>query len=316
MSEICILTNQQITRRDFGRRIVGGFLVATGLATITPQSAKEAEATDSCSNPVTDGRPAPFCTVPFGADLRARSRFSRFYYIDQDGTPRYSLMDRDVMGVPDALLVIEALEPINSSDFLKLDLHSRRVEDGRVSYLDTKSAQRRFVGRWDVMRVPHDGGTGLALSTDGSDTLEWRLNPGGVADKIWGPILTQEKIERSGHKCNDTTHCGWNCVQWIVVNRLKAGANVNGLSVIPSNLIHVEIDANKQPVIDPTTGKTKISSLVDYVYYWDLSKDEKIRRDHNYINTPVTEGDPLWVKEGLSFKNVDRPSIIVPYNNN
>lgn len=302
-----IYESELLSRRTVLKRTAGtaaGLYVAHKLGIsidITP-----AEASQPCPPLPTDGRPAPFCVVPDNTDLRAASKFSRYYFIDNDGTPRYTAGDTDVMGVPNAQLLIESLEHIGSSDFLHLDLSSRTIENiggvEKVSYFDRQSKQRRYIGRWDVMRVPADGGVGIALASNSSDTLNWKLFQGQRADKVWGPILTEAKVNR--HVCNNSRDCGWNCVQWVVISRLKAGANVTGLKTVGNDLIHRDL------------SNGSISSIVDYVYFWDLNQGEKVLVDHSYINTPVKEGDNIWQAEKLQFKPVVRPSRIVPYNNN
>lgn len=254
----------------------------------------------SCPPLPTDGKPAECTTVGEGQNLIGRTKISRYYFVDTNKDNNYDPGDRDIMGVPNARLLIETLKPIGSSDFVQPDFESRTIQDATVYYLDKKNKIMRPVQSTKILTVPKDGGIGLALDNSGNDTSEWRLSTGSTVDKIWGPLDPQAKRRIESESCRPDIQCDWNCVQWILISRLMANADItrSPIHLLPNNVIH-RLDG-------------KISSIADFVYYWDTNTQTVIT-DHSYINSPVVPGSEVWKKEELTEKYIERPQYIRPY---
>jgi len=254
----------------------------------------------------TDGRPAECTTVGAELSLVGKSRFSRYYFIDTNGDLTYDPADKDIMGVPNARLLIETLTPTGSSDFVQPEFGNSFVENSRTSingvvhYYDKKNKSMRPVQKATVLTVPSDGGIGLALESNSNDTLEWRLSPGNTVDKIWGSLDPQASRRPESIACRPEVQCDWNCIQWIIISRLMANADLSRspIHLLPNDVIH-RLD-----------GKT--SSIADFIYYWDTNTQTVIT-DHSYINSPVIRGSEVWKKEELTEKYVQRPQFIRAY---
>ncbi len=260
-----------------------GFFVGTAL--LIPGIV---DAQSLCPPLSTDGNPAECTTVGNDYDLVARSRFSRYYFVDSNKNGIYDHDDRDIMGVPNARLLIETLKPLGSSDFVQPDFNSRTLVNGIVHYYDQKNRIMRPVQSSVILRVPEDGGIGLAVDAQGNDTLNWYLRSGDTVDKVWGPVSPHAGIKNEAESCKADIACDWNCVQWVLISRLMAN----------SDSIH------------QLNGK--VSSIIDFVYYWN-KKNQSPVTDHSYINSPVVPGSDTWLKEELTEKYVERPVFIRPY---
>lgn len=281
-----------------------GIAVASDLRTQRIAEAVSSAAADACPPLPTDGRPAPFCFVPEGTDLVASSRYQRAYFLAASNNEAYDATKKLIQGVPNGQLIVERLKATGVSDFVEIVPESRKIEviDGKevATYWDRKNEQTRIVEEYTVMKVPADGGRGLGrdVKTD-KEEYESRLKPGDISDKVWGPIAPEAR-NKFHNSCGEGRACGWNCVDNRVVSRAVANVEIDMSRPVPSEQIYK----------DPKTGR--LSVLNDYVYYFDL-RTEPLIVDQTYINKALMEGDPLWNRENLTYKEVVKGDFIVPY---